>query len=168
MSSSTKIVGDEEIWIDENWRQVNSEGGPTLVYHGTGPDFAESIKDNGLIRGREWENRPPSVYFSSNEQSAHDYANVMGRLGNKYSIVEFEIPKSFDPSVIFDDADFMAFGKKHSFRLERDVPVSWIKSIKVFDTYLGTVVELIKSLRIDEVPNMGYVPVIIVDDKDEE
>jgi hypothetical protein len=148
--------------INEDWSQLNNKDGPTLVYHGTGPDYAENIKNEGLKRGKEWAGRAPSVYFSTSEKSAHEYAQLFGALGPEYSVVEFEIPKSFDPSVIFDDADFNAFGINTSFRIEKDIPVDWIKSIKIINTDFGTTEELIKSLAKQIKVNRGYVPIIII------
>ena len=115
------------------------EESPVPVFHGTGPDFAESIKSSGLKRGREYLGRPPSVYFTSDLEAAKDYGNVLGRLGDEFAVIEFSIPKNYSSKIIPDDADLLAFGIKNSFRIEQDIPKEWIRDIKIYNVRTGEV-----------------------------
>jgi len=117
----------------------NDEELPVTVFHGTGPDFAESIKSSGLKRGREYLGRPPSVYFTSDLEAAKDYGNVLGRLGDEFAVIKFSIPKNYSSKIIPDDADLLAFGIKNSFRIEQDIPKEWISDIKIYNVRTGEV-----------------------------
>jgi hypothetical protein len=114
---------------------VRSKGPkPIVVYHGTSVDAAKEIRTHGLLAARnvDQRGRPKSVYFTNSYKKAHYYADWHGLykgpdgfFHGDVAIIEIEIPGNMRSQVIEDDQE------DWSFRIERDVPPEWIKSIDV-------------------------------------
>ena len=72
------------------------------LFHATHDEFVDSIKEEGLILGREWMGRPPSVYFVETLEEAQKLINdCMGgnetrsQVSRATSIIESAISKAY-------------------------------------------------------------------------
>ena len=111
-----------------------------IVFKGTSVDVVKSIKANGLKRGPSQAGRPPSVYYTTNENHARLWGSLIAsfnKKGTAFAVVEFSIPTI--EQGISDELHPM----QDAFRLERDIPASWIKGIKVYDPKAGKVVSVL-------------------------
>lgn len=163
---SNEVVVQERA-VDENWTSQKSRNGATLVYHGTSVDAARKIQTEGLktFDGNRLgfgEGRPDSVYFSTDKYQAQAYGegNMYAYGASEYAIVKISVPSSHDHKVIFDDVDFKNFGIEDNFRMEQNVPASWITGIDVYDGN-GDVIHSLKEVA--EVTDY-YTTILIVSD----
>lgn len=118
-----------------------------LVYHGMGPESVEEVLRDGLRVGKRWHISPPSVYFTKNADNAHFYGSLARSLAGVYVIVELEIPD--DIKIIYDHNDD-GLGLTESYRIEHDVPVSWIRGIEVYDTNYRELSARLKFMKMSE------------------
>jgi hypothetical protein len=141
----------------------------TSVYKGVPSEVAASIKKNGVKVGESWLGRQPSVYFTTDLETAKRYGELFatgGEYGGEmsYAIVKFQIPEHFDKYVIWDEYDVKSMGISNSFRVERNIPPNWIESVDIY-AYVGD--ELIAT-AVKELPGKNYYTVVLIIPKKKE
>jgi hypothetical protein len=100
-----------------------------LAYHGTEPRLAVEIARTGIRKGERWHGQPPSVYFSTEPETAAYYGRFLTQeLDDIHVIIEFEIPAGV--GMTYEEIDD-GLGFFDSFRIEQDVPLSWLKSVTI-------------------------------------
>jgi hypothetical protein len=114
--------------------------GYVQIYHGTSAEYVKSIARDGIkkMSGNALgygNNRPDSVYFTADRDSAMAYGEgkASEHLGN-FAVVEFVVPKEYEKDVIFDTEDFEYFGQEHNYRLEQDISTKWISGITIYSS----------------------------------
>ena len=108
------------------------------VYHGTGARAASNIKSKGLKAGKPLGDRPAAVYFTTSQKFAKEFGEFyVEGAGKTFAVVEFKIPASASGKIFRDKAPSM----KRSFGIASDIPASWIKSIKLYDSDTGKLVQ---------------------------
>lgn len=167
------------------WEEVNQPG-PVTVFHGTDTQFINRIMNKGLKRGQEWMDRPPSVYFCSSINDAFTWGAWAKHNFVDHSIflVEFEIPDRFDSEVQPDPIGAKDMMTPTAFRIERDIPKEYIRSIKRYDykawiddsnitgysytyTPVKTYYERPEEPAVEQKSMKGYV-LVLIDDKPSE
>lgn len=103
--------------------------GPGVYYRGADYSGSMHIKSEGVKRGGEWYGRPPSVYLCSSKEEAEVYANLM-HPDAPYGVAEIHVPEG--EKLIEDNVD-KDFGAERSFRIEKDIPPEWVKSVVFYD-----------------------------------
>jgi hypothetical protein len=149
-----------------NWSEFDSRG-PNKVYQSVGENTTDSepnargshkttaiqsliniLSGEGLKGQHTWYGRKPSVYFTSIEEEAANWAanrvrtgwwEGTGRnmkyqsIGGHYAVIEFELPDKLNDKVIPDQKANKDFHWTSAFRIEDTIPVENINSVKVYD-----------------------------------
>lgn len=175
------------------WTKFNHPG-DTIVYHTRAQnrpeemieDTVRTIKTQGIRRGAESVGRPPSVYFTSNQERANRYGFILGRRNlqragvesptlnlRHFVIVEFSIPDSVDDRVYEDYTDNELIwdpnGEGKSFRIETDIPPEWVRSVTPYDiraemTATGPRTSITPHQAITRTaPDLGYVVIFVAE-----
>jgi RNA:NAD 2'-phosphotransferase (TPT1/KptA family) len=143
---AVRHLGDKE-GHEFHGNQWTVAGGGVL-YHGTSSKLLPSIKEKGIIAGHtkrkgevgsqnvgKIESRDTSVYLSTTERKARDYADVSAYAhGGHPVVIAVHIPKEHASSVVRDEQD----KRNDSLRISRDIPASWIVSHRTLATKLKT------------------------------
>jgi hypothetical protein len=123
--------------FDKTYWERFDKSGPTLVYHGTRSDVVKLIKAYGLKKGGPWMDRPPSVYFTTDPIEARSWMFQ--------ALIEFVIPDEWDDEIVTDAIAMRDFNWKAAFRIERDIPPEYIRSIKVYNVGTSKLDEIYSS-----------------------
>jgi len=144
---------------------ISKVHGGVTVFHGTKEEFLESIKLGGLKRGKEWFGRPPSVYYTTDESGAKDYAKFLPLADKAHGTVRFAIVEARIPDELHAQAKDDTHGKrdfniKNSWQLPRDIPARYlvrvrIYSYKVSDLYGMSKDEFMETIRLNETIELG-------------
>lgn len=106
------------------------------AYHGTKPDFIDSIMENGIKTGGTWYERNPSVYFLTDPKEMIEAMNFLsmnfeGAEGN-IAIVKFNIPVEYLNQLKEDNLFNGSFDVTSAWRIENPVPPEWIEHINTY------------------------------------
>lgn len=100
-----------------------------LAYHGTEPRLAVEIARTGIRKGERWHGQPPSVYFTTEPETAAYYGRLLTLAPDDIHVIfEFEIPAGV--AITYEEIDD-GLGFFDSFRIEHDVPLSWLREISI-------------------------------------
>lgn len=117
-----------------------------VVYHGTSDKYLASIERYGLIPGKgvgsdAWaqhhglsvgfrtNERPRSVYVSTNKHFAAQFAHyVAEEIGGLPIVVELHVPKQAWASFVEDEQSDPTNGVQENWRREQALPHTWIAS----------------------------------------
>lgn len=126
---------EQRIATEEARASIPKEG--LTVYHGTDADAAKKIEKEGLKRGPKLQERPPSVYFTTNRSEAELWGwsgtREPGNLGDTFAVVEFTLPSEWKDEVIADER----MRDPRTMRIERDIPPENVTRVSVHQKERG-------------------------------
>lgn len=102
------------------------------VYRMTDKKLIDEILDNGIKMRGNWYDLGPAVYVTKKFSTADKYRDYVEV--DDPAIVKIAIPDEIDPAIIVhDDGDEEHYGITDSYRIEMDIPASWIIGAWIYD-----------------------------------